>query len=203
MYELFYYSCLSRACTWWQAVMCRKVVDLTVIKWSNDKRCKTIPCLCRQRERCSYDWARSARAKWNAALVLRAGHPHQDNHQSILQALLLLWAAEAVLGTWHHGMPVAHPPARETLFFESHTQLAKTVEGLRSKRDLKRISAENWVKRRIEKSDVWRTNWENIEAAALRFFAQQRREQSRVIMGVMGRSFNSRDALSASLAGGW
>ena len=76
-------------------------------------------------------------------------------------------------------------------------------EGLRSKRDLKRISAENWVKRRIEKSDVWRTNLENIEAAALRFFAQQRREQSRVIMDVMGRSFNSRDALSASLAGGW
>ena len=30
----------------------------------------------------------------------------------------------------------------------------------------------------------------------------QRREQSRVIMGVMGRSFSSRDALSASLAGG-
>ena len=52
----------------------------------------------------------------------------------------------------------------------------RLIEGLRSKRDLKRISAENWVKRRIEKSDVWRTNWENIEAAALPLWSATRAE---------------------------
>ena len=43
---------------------------------------------------------------------------------------------------------------------------------------------------------------ENIEAAALRFFVQQRTRAKPSNYGRLGRSFNSRGAISASLAGG-
>lgn len=95
-----------------------------------------LPCLHRQRERCSYDWARSTPAKWNASvLVLRPGDCHQEQHRKLPQASfpLCLGPYKSITFTtpdvhvaWPHAMLLPHArPWRDIInafFSKNHAQ---------------------------------------------------------------------------------